>query len=157
MRRSSAFPLAVWILTVLALPLAAQAKPKDAKSATDDVPVTAYPPAGLCRVWLAHVPEQQQPAPTDCATAIKKRPAMARVLFGDLHEDDAQARASSAVTRPNDASVHPAPVQQQRGSSANSLTRPAEQPGMRPLRMRGFGPSAALPPAKSTSKSTGKP
>jgi hypothetical protein len=147
---------------LFALPLAGQAKPKDTKAALDDVPVSAYPPAGLCRVWLAHVPEQQQPAPTDCATAIKKRPAMARVLFGDLHDEDGQPKSPATATRPADGSVRPAPFQQQaipqqRGSSANTVARPNEQAAMRPLKMRGFGSSAAMPPLKSTPKPTGKP
>jgi hypothetical protein len=37
----------------------------------------------MCRVWLTNVPANKQPAPTDCATAIKTRPATARVIFGD--------------------------------------------------------------------------
>jgi len=46
------------------------------------VPVSFTPPAGLCRVWLSGVPATQQPAPTDCASAIKNRPNNAAVLFG---------------------------------------------------------------------------
>ena len=46
------------------------------------VPETYTPPAGLCRVWLENVPASQQPAPTDCASAIKNRPSRAVVLFG---------------------------------------------------------------------------
>jgi hypothetical protein len=46
------------------------------------VPGSFTPPAGLCRVWLNGVPASQQPAPTDCASAIKNRPSNAAVLFG---------------------------------------------------------------------------
>jgi hypothetical protein len=46
------------------------------------VPSSYAPPAGLCRIWLAGVPATQQPAPTDCASAIKNRPNSAAVLFG---------------------------------------------------------------------------
>jgi len=46
------------------------------------VPVSFTPPAGLCRIWLSGVPASQQPAPTDCAKAIKNRPSNAAVLFG---------------------------------------------------------------------------
>ena len=62
--------------------LAAQAGAKDTKTAL--VPASAMPPAGMCRVWLRDVPEHQQPAPTDCTTAIKTMPRDAQVLFGDL-------------------------------------------------------------------------
>jgi hypothetical protein len=49
---------------------------------TGEVPAQYAPPPGMCRVWLAGVPAAQQPAPTDCATAIRKRPSQGRVLFG---------------------------------------------------------------------------
>lgn len=48
-----------------------------------DVPPAYRPPPGMCRVWLAGVPPNQQPAPTDCASAVRNRPANGRVLFGD--------------------------------------------------------------------------
>jgi len=47
------------------------------------IPVSARPPAGMCRIWLESVPVSQQPAPTDCASAVKNRPAKGRVIFGD--------------------------------------------------------------------------
>jgi hypothetical protein len=37
----------------------------------------------MCRIWLDGVPAAQQPAPTDCATAVRNRPAKGRVIFGD--------------------------------------------------------------------------
>jgi len=53
------------------------------KGAQKDAPVPkAYlPPAGMCRVWVDNVPAARQPAPTDCATAIRNRPPNARVVF----------------------------------------------------------------------------
>ncbi|HYU51768.1 MAG TPA: hypothetical protein VEK37_02440 [Gemmatimonadaceae bacterium] len=47
------------------------------------VPPGFYPPAGMCRIWINEVPAGQQPAPTDCASAVRNRPANGRVLFGD--------------------------------------------------------------------------
>jgi hypothetical protein len=47
------------------------------------IPVRARPPAGMCRIWLDEVPAAQQPAPTDCASAVRNRPARGRVVFGD--------------------------------------------------------------------------
>ncbi|MHB8839953.1 MAG: hypothetical protein ACYC7F_13500 [Gemmatimonadaceae bacterium] len=46
------------------------------------VPGSFQPPAGLCRLWIDGVPASQQPAPTDCANAIRNRPSNAAVLFG---------------------------------------------------------------------------
>ncbi len=47
------------------------------------VPPAFYPPAGMCRIWINQVPAGQQPAPTDCASAVRNRPANGKVLFGD--------------------------------------------------------------------------
>jgi hypothetical protein len=47
------------------------------------VPPGFYPPAGMCRIWVNGVPAAQQPAPTDCASAVRNRPANGKVLFGD--------------------------------------------------------------------------
>src|SRR6266480_8072270 len=47
------------------------------------IPAGFFPPAGMCRIWINDVPAGQQPAPTDCASAVRNRPANGRVLFGD--------------------------------------------------------------------------
>ncbi|MGH7719981.1 MAG: hypothetical protein ACREON_14215 [Gemmatimonadaceae bacterium] len=60
---------------LLAAPLGAQG--------TDEVPPGFRPPAGMCRIWINGVPANSQPAPTDCSTAIRRRPPNARVIFGD--------------------------------------------------------------------------
>ena len=49
----------------------------------DEVPKASRPPAGMCRIWLDKVPARQQPAPTDCPTAVKNKPTNGKVLFGD--------------------------------------------------------------------------
>ncbi len=65
------------------------------KSGKDpDVPVAYRPPPGMCRVWLSGVPASQQPAPTDCASAVRNRPSNGRVLFGDDY-----AKKTSSVHR----------------------------------------------------------
>ena len=65
--------------SVLAAPLGAQDRSRPA----DSVPSSAKPPAGMCRIWLPNVPASKQAAPTDCPTAVRNRPANARVIFGD--------------------------------------------------------------------------
>jgi hypothetical protein len=49
----------------------------------DDIPKSYRPPPGMCRIWLDKVPPKQQPAPTDCPTAVKNKPANGKVIFGD--------------------------------------------------------------------------
>ena len=67
-------------LVALASPRAADAQGREKGG---DIPASARPPAGMCRIWLDSVPAAQQPAPTDCATAVRNRPAKGRVIYGD--------------------------------------------------------------------------
>lgn len=46
------------------------------------VPPAYRPPAGMCRIWLEGVPPGQQPAPTDCVSAVRNRPVNGHVIFG---------------------------------------------------------------------------
>ena len=47
------------------------------------VPPAYRPPAGMCRIWIEGVPPAQQPAPTDCVTAVRNKPVNGSVVFGD--------------------------------------------------------------------------
>ncbi len=65
---------------------AAQGSPRDRDRERDEqpqVPSRYRPPAGMCRIWLEGVPASRQPAPTDCITALRNKPANGRVIFGD--------------------------------------------------------------------------
>jgi hypothetical protein len=64
-------------------PVPAKQQNKQTQRRDQVVPPGFFPPAGMCRIWLNDVPASQQPAPTDCASAVRNRPANARVLFGD--------------------------------------------------------------------------
>jgi hypothetical protein len=56
---------------------AAQSSPKQ-----PDIPPAYAPPSGMCRVWLRDVPPMQQPAPTDCRSALRTKPVGATVIYG---------------------------------------------------------------------------
>ena len=65
------------------------------KSASKAVPANLRPPAGMCRIWLDGVPAARQPAPTDCASALRNRPAKGQVIFGDDYaHPDSDRRAT---------------------------------------------------------------
>lgn len=49
----------------------------------NDVPREYRPPRGMCRIWIDGVPARQQPAPTDCPTAVRNKPRNGRVIFGE--------------------------------------------------------------------------
>ena len=61
---------------------AASLQAQESRESSARVPAAYAPPAGLCRLWIEGVPASQQPAPTDCANAIKNRPSNAAVVFG---------------------------------------------------------------------------
>ena len=82
----------VGALAVTAAPAHAQGftRPlrRDLQEAIKDVPRSYLPPPGMCRIWLDGVPPGQQPAPTDCASAVRNRPSNAKVIFGKDEKDD---------------------------------------------------------------------
>jgi hypothetical protein len=65
----------------------AHAQRPQASQARDSVPKAYRPPPGMCRVWLDRVPPKQQPAPTDCPTAVKNKPTNGKVIFGDDYKE----------------------------------------------------------------------
>ena len=67
--------------------IAATAGAQQPRQQADSVPKAYRPPPGMCRIWLDKVPPKQQPAPTDCPTAVKNRPSNGRVIFGDDYKD----------------------------------------------------------------------
>ena len=122
--------LAGSLASLAALPLGAQEKSTREPKAASNVPQSAQPPAGLCRVWLENVPAGQQPAPTDCATAIKNRPNNARIVFGDLSKEAAkpQQRSSAAQAdeRTNGWTNRPADPPRRSDMSPGIPAHPAE-------------------------------
>jgi hypothetical protein len=80
------------LMLASAVPLAAQNASSEGgrdPADTGDVPADHRPPPGMCRIWIDGVPAARQPAPTDCSTAIRRRPPNAKVVFGkELRDND---------------------------------------------------------------------
>src|SRR5687768_18617592 len=118
MRLALSFAFAVTVLA--AAQLAAQGRGRPA----DSIPEGHKPPAGMCRIWLPNVPPGKQAAPTDCATAVKNRPANATVIFGDPLPAKAAPRGDRAPV--------PLPlVPTQKGKTKAPPTTPPPPPGRR--------------------------
>jgi hypothetical protein len=66
------------------------------------VPPGFYPPAGMCRIWINGVPAAQQPAPTDCASAVRNRPTNGKVLFGDDRSKSKKSKSDKKKSSPTD-------------------------------------------------------
>jgi len=95
--------LVVVLMSALALAAAVPAsaqQSKDSGKKRSDVPADARPPRGMCRIWIDGVPAAQQPAATDCQTAVKNRPANGRVIFGDEFTDSAKAKSADKPKLP---------------------------------------------------------
>lgn len=60
-----------------------QGIPRGIPQQEQGVPRAYRPPAGMCRIWIDGVPPGQQPAPTNCVTAVRNRPANGTVVFGE--------------------------------------------------------------------------
>jgi len=66
------------------------------------VPPGFFPPAGMCRIWINDVPPGHQPAPTDCVSAVRNRPANGRVLFGDDPQKTKKGKSDKSKSSPTD-------------------------------------------------------
>jgi hypothetical protein len=105
------------LAAVLTVPLAAQSL----APSSGQIPPEQRPPAGMCRIWIDGVPAGRQPAPTDCATAIRRRPPNARVIFGGdarggrrepmptVHSFSAPRREDSSTAKKPQAENPPSP------------------------------------------------
>lgn len=83
MSRPFSIPLMVLLTAVLALPAGAQAQVRTRLTPpAPRIPDELMPPPGKCRIWMENVPAAQQPAPTDCRTALRQKPANGTVIFG---------------------------------------------------------------------------
>src|SRR2546430_336134 len=76
------------------------APPKELKDSSKAIPAEARPPKGMCRIWIDGVAAAQQPAPTDCASAVKSHPANSRVIFGDDFTDSGKVDPKKAKLPP---------------------------------------------------------
>lgn len=106
------------LVVAAAAPLSAQGKGTKAGR----IPPGQRPPAGMCRIWLDGVPPGQQPAPTDCATAVRNRPANGRVIFGDDYID---GRTKKLNDNADDRRTAPREDRDRADDSGNRSTRRA--------------------------------
>lgn len=79
------------VLSVPAVPAGAQERrapePAPTRDSVVKIPEAMMPPAGKCRIWMLNVPAKQQPAATDCTTAMRQKPANAVLVFGPAVRD----------------------------------------------------------------------
>ena len=67
---------------------------------SEEIPANYKPPKGMCRIWLKDVPPAQQPAPTDCAAAVKNMPQNGRVIWGETEEKGRAKEPKLPPTKP---------------------------------------------------------
>jgi hypothetical protein len=82
--RSSPLAAALVALGLFVFPFGAEAQQGKGRGRQQAQEALQFkPPPGMCRIWIEGVPAARQPAPTDCGTALRDRPANGRVIFGD--------------------------------------------------------------------------
>jgi hypothetical protein len=84
------------------VPVSPRTNPTQQRGRDQIVPRAFYPPAGMCRIWINEVPAGQQPAPTDCASAVRNRPANGKVLFGDDPAKGNKPKTEKSKSSPTD-------------------------------------------------------
>src|SRR5688500_680025 len=102
-------------LVAFASPRALDAQGREKGEKERDIPPSSRPPASMCRIWLDGVPAAQQPAPTDCTSAVRNRPAKGRVIFGDDYvapkrTDSTKAKQAIKGFAPAKSSVKKPPI-----------------------------------------------
>jgi hypothetical protein len=107
--------LKLGLIVATAAPLMAQQPAQKDSSKKNPIPADARPPKGMCRIWIDGVPAAQQPAATDCPSAVKNRPSNGRVIFGDDFADSSKAKQPRNSKLPPDVKgftgVKPPPLQ----------------------------------------------
>ena len=75
------------------------------------IPPAYRPPSGMCRIWIEGVPPNQQPAPTDCVTAVRNRPVNGHVIFGDDSKNRGREKSKKGKSRKDlmDSEASPVP------------------------------------------------
>jgi hypothetical protein len=119
--------ISIVTLLLLAAPVLAGAQARSrAQSARVVVPPEYRPPAGKCRIWIEGVAPAQQPASTDCQTALRQNPPNGTVIFGPPPKDEDPA----AFERRQAPAPAPAPtkVPPRKEPSSDSASPPARRP-----------------------------
>lgn len=83
-------------MLMVAVAGSASAQPRP-KPQLPGIPANQRPPKGMCRIWLKDVAAAQQPAPTDCAAAVKNCPSNGTVIFGDSQDSKVKSKEDPKV------------------------------------------------------------
>ncbi len=101
------FAIGMTAMCAVASGVGAQGLPVSRSASKLEIPTSSRPPSGMCRVWIDKVPAGQQPAPTDCASAIRNRPPNGHVIFSEQQQKaedrSAERRADSTRHAPDSA------------------------------------------------------
>lgn len=162
----SLFLLAV--LATLPAMVGAQNTRTDQEKSSQSVPVDMLPPAGKCRIWMVGVAPAQQPAPTDCQTALRQRTTNGVVIFGPVERDEGASAFRGRPTVERGRADRPrVPVagqprretqrETQRETSREAPREPAREPASAPVRADTRAPSTDTRRASPARPPSGTP
>lgn len=139
-------------LLVVPTTTAAQVRP----GSRDTVPTAMLPPAGKCRVWITGVAPAQQPAATDCPTALRQRSANSVILYGPPLKSAGSGRFDPAVGRESKSEADERATVRVEPERARESERPREKntPAVKPLPVGTPALRAEKPAPKPTATRT---
>ncbi len=97
MKRLVSGAVLLWIVAAASQAQQAPARSPAQQASKPVLPTEMIPPPGMCRIWLKDVPAKQQPAPTDCATATRTKPANAYLYYGDDYAKKVPVKAPTGT------------------------------------------------------------
>ncbi len=150
--------ISIALLVLLAVPVSLEAQARRrALSGNPVVPLEYRPPAGKCRIWIEGVAPAQQPAPTDCQTAVREKPSNGTVIFGPQTKEPQSSRferRDTAATGTPGSRPSPRDSVLMPTQSPPPAPVPARRPPTSPPRPAPRRPDTPAPESKAPEKRT---
>jgi hypothetical protein len=124
------------------------------------VPTQYAPPAGMCRVWVGGVPPGRQPAPTECAKAVRVQSPNSHIVFGKATPSPVGGSPAGRPAAPSmsasggaevTAADHGRPAGDVHGAPGPVVGAESNAPSSPASAAPGASPSAVHPPAPAPS------
>jgi hypothetical protein len=158
------------VLAAIPTMVGAQNTRTDQEKRSESVPSHMMPPAGKCRIWMVGVAPAQQPAPTDCQTALRQRPTNGVVVFGPMEreagasafrgrptveqgqEDRPRTPTTGQTTRETPRTPTPEPRRASPARPPSGTRRPTEDPAKKPPEVTPSSdkPAAVMSPERTS-------
>lgn len=132
-------------------PASQSREPAEADSGVS-IPRNMMPPAGKCRIWMKGVPAAQQPAPTDCTTALRQAPSNGVLVFGPALRDLSPFDVRNPFVESNGSNGSNGPAR--RNARADEVRHNGEPERVKALAPATKGAPAVVPRREAAARAT---